>query len=225
MKTAFDPAAAGSRCAAASPPWPRLSKAAASGDDTCRISDACDFPVRCREGTLWITSSEDPGDTVVAAGEQLSVTSGGTVMVAALVPSSMWVPEGFAVDDAEDTATRRIGLRKLGGVTAEQCPGARASDEPRRPRTAMLRLAPFQKLIMIISRILAPSTDAAEAPGRSVRGAFRRAVAALARRSATGTADARERYLSQSVDHADFENRIRTWDAHEARLRRLPPVR
>ena len=79
---------------------------------------------------------------------------------------------------------------------------------------------------MIMSRILPPrlSTDAAEAPSPSVHGAFKHAVAALARRCATGTADARERYLSRSVDHEDFENRIRTWDAHEARLRCLPPV-
>lgn len=79
---------------------------------------------------------------------------------------------------------------------------------------------------MNMSRILpAPlSTDAVEAPNPSVHGAFRRAVAALARLSATGTADARERYLEQSVDHEDFENRIRAWDAHEARLRCLPPV-
>ena len=79
---------------------------------------------------------------------------------------------------------------------------------------------------MITSRILPPvlSTDAAEAPSLSVHGAFQRAVAALARLSTTGTADARERYLSGSVDHEDFENRIRAWDAHEARLRSLPPV-
>jgi hypothetical protein len=79
---------------------------------------------------------------------------------------------------------------------------------------------------MIMTRILPPwlSTDAAQAPSSCVHGAFRRAAAALARRSATGTADARERFLSRSVDHEDFENRIRTWDAHEARLRCLPPV-
>jgi len=46
----------------------------------------------------------------------------------------------------------------------------------------------------------------------------------LARCNSTGTADAQERHLSLSVDHADFENRIRTWDAHEARLRRLSSV-
>jgi len=151
-------------------------------DDTCRITDVRDFPVRCREGTLWITSPENPGDTIVAAGEQLSVTSAGTIMVAALVPSSMWVPEGFAVDDAE------------------------------------------QEYAMTMSRIRAPSTDAAEAPSSSVLGAFQRAVAALAQRHASGPADERERYLSHSVDHEDFENRIRMWDAHEARLRCLPPV-
>lgn len=79
---------------------------------------------------------------------------------------------------------------------------------------------------MITSPILPPvlSTDAGDAPGPAVHGAFQRAVAALARLSASGTADARERYLAQSVDHEDFENRIRAWDAHEARLRSLPPV-
>lgn len=75
---------------------------------------------------------------------------------------------------------------------------------------------------MITSPIL--PTDAADAPGLSAQGAFQRAVAELARRCSTGTADARERYLSQAVDHEDLENRIRTWDAHEARLRSLPPV-
>jgi hypothetical protein len=193
-------------------------------DDTCRVTDVCDFPVRCREGTLWITSPEDPGDTVVAAGEQLSVTSRGTIMVARLVPSWMWVPEGFAVDDAEGTSRRRMRLRKLRCVATQQCPAARASDEPRRPTTEKVRLAPFQEFIMIMTRILSPSADAAAAPSPSVHGAFQRAVEALARRSATGTADARERYLSRSVDHEDFENRIRTWDAHEARLRCLPQV-
>lgn len=79
---------------------------------------------------------------------------------------------------------------------------------------------------MNMSRILPPplSTDAVEAPSPPVHGAFQRAVAALARLSATGTADARERHLSRSVNHEDFENRIRAWEAHEARLRCLPPV-
>jgi hypothetical protein len=133
-------------------------------DDTCCVTDVCDFPVRCREGTLWITSPEDPGDTVVAAGEHLSVTSRGAIMVAALAPSSMWVPEGFAVDDAEGTSRRRMRLRKLRCVATQQCPAARAGDEPRRPTTEMVRLAPLQKFIMIMSRILPPSADAAEAP-------------------------------------------------------------
>ena len=166
-------------------------------DDTCRVTDVCGFSVRCRKGTLWITSPEEPGDAVVTAGEQLSVTSRGTIMVGALVPSSMWVPEGFAVADAERTPRRRMELRRLRSLTTRQRPAARASDEPRGPTTEMARLAPFQKFIMIISRILP---------------------------KLTGTADARERYLSRSVDHADFENRVRTWDAHEARLRCLPPV-
>ena len=79
---------------------------------------------------------------------------------------------------------------------------------------------------MITSRVLPSvlSIDAAEAPSPPVPGAFQRAVAALARLSASSTADARERYLSQSVDHEDFEHRIRAWDAHESRLRSLPPV-
>ena len=193
-------------------------------DDTCGVTDVCDFPVRCREGTLRITSPENPGDTVVAAGEQLNVTSGETTIVVALVPSTLWVPEGFAVDDAEGTARHRIAQGELRPVTTQHCPEARAIDEPRRPKTGLMRLAPFRAFITIMSRILAPSTDAAQAPSPSEHGALRRAAAALARRSATGTADARERYLSRSGDHADFENRIRAWDAHETRRRRLPPV-
>jgi hypothetical protein len=79
---------------------------------------------------------------------------------------------------------------------------------------------------MMTSRVLPSvlSIDAAEAPGPPVPHAFQRAVAALARLGASGTADTRERYLSQSVDHDDLENRLRAWDAHEARLRTLPPV-
>ena len=79
---------------------------------------------------------------------------------------------------------------------------------------------------MITSRILPPalSTAAAEAPSPSVHGAFQRAVAALTQFIAADTADARERYLSQSVDHQDFESRVRAWEAHEARVRSLPPV-
>jgi hypothetical protein len=57
-----------------------------------------------------------------------------------------------------------------------------------------------------------------------MQGAVKRAVAALARHCATGTADPRERYLSRSVDHEDLENRIRAWDAYEARLRCLSPL-
>ena len=75
---------------------------------------------------------------------------------------------------------------------------------------------------MITSQIL--STDAADAPVASVQGAFQRAVAELARLCLTGTADARESYLARALDHEDLEHRIRAWDAHEARLRSLPPV-
>ena len=91
-------------------------------DDTCRVTDVCDFPVRCREGTLWLTSPEDPGDTVVAAGEQLSVTSRGTILVAALAPSSMWVPRGFAVDDAESTSKRRMTRIVRASTDAAEAP-------------------------------------------------------------------------------------------------------
>ena len=79
---------------------------------------------------------------------------------------------------------------------------------------------------MNMSRVLPPplSTDAVEAPSPSVHGAFKRAVVALAKSCAPGTADPRERYLSRSVDHEDLESRIRAWDAYEARLRCLPPV-
>jgi hypothetical protein len=74
---------------------------------------------------------------------------------------------------------------------------------------------------MNTSRILPSplSADAVEAHSVSVLGAFKRAVAALARRWVTRTTDPRERYLSQSVDHEDLENRIRAWEAYEARLR------
>ncbi|MGK6311324.1 hypothetical protein ACMGEZ_29480 [Variovorax sp. DT-64] len=77
-----------------------------------------------------------------------------------------------------------------------------------------------------MSRILPPalSTSAVEAPSPSVHGAFKRAVAALTRRCAAGTADPRERYLSRSVNHEDLENRIRAWEAYEARLRCLSPL-
>ena len=151
-------------------------------DGICRLTGVSDFPVLCREGTLWITSPEDLGDTVVAAGEQLSVTSLGTILVVALAPSSMWVPRGFAVDDGEGSSKRRM------------------------------------------SRIFPVSTDAADAPRPFLHRAFHRVVAALARCGSTGPADARERHLSRSVDHADFENRLRTWDEHEARLRCLSSV-
>jgi len=79
---------------------------------------------------------------------------------------------------------------------------------------------------MLMSRTFAPrlSTDAAEAPDNSTAGALPPALPDLARPSASGADDARERYLSRSVDHEDFERRMRTWDAHEARLRNLPPV-
>ena len=79
---------------------------------------------------------------------------------------------------------------------------------------------------MITSRVFPSvlSIDAAEALRPCAPGAFQRAIAALARFGASGTADTRERYLSQSVDHQDLENRIRAWEAHEARLRPLPPV-
>jgi hypothetical protein len=79
---------------------------------------------------------------------------------------------------------------------------------------------------MITSRILpAPLlTGAADVASPRVGNAIQRAVAALFRRNAASAAEARDRYFSQSVDHADFENRVRTWDAHEARLRCLPPV-
>ena len=91
-------------------------------DDTCRVTDVCDFPVRCREGTLWITSPEDAGDTVVAAGEQLNLTSRGTIMVGALAPSSMWVPRGFAVIDAEGTSKRRMRRIVRASTDAAEAP-------------------------------------------------------------------------------------------------------
>lgn len=174
-------------------PWLSMAR-----DDTCRVSDVCDFPIRCREGTLWITSPEEPGDTVVAAGEQVSVTSRGTVMITALASSSMWLPEGFAADDAQAGSRRRMGLTTLRRVTTPQRPAARASDEPRGSTTETMRLASFHKFIIrMISRLLPPLT---------------------------GTPDTRERYLSRSAELVDFEKRVRAWDAHEARLRSPPPA-
>ena len=194
MTTVFS----GDACAPAAPEgagqWLSMER-----DDTCRFSDVFDFAVHCREGKLWITSPEEPGDTVVGAGEQLSVTSRGTIMVGALAPSSMWVPEGFAVeDDSEGSTRRRMGLRKL-RVPAPQRPAPHASDESRRPAAEVVRLAPFRRFMLIMSRILSS-------------------------RRSTDAADARERYLSRSADHEDFENRVRAWDAHEVRVRSLPPV-
>jgi hypothetical protein len=66
--------------------------------------------------------------------------------------------------------------------------------------------------------------DAAEAPNPSVSGAFKRAVESVVRCCAADTVDPRERYLSQSVDHEDLENRMREWEAYAARSRCLPPA-
>jgi len=66
--------------------------------------------------------------------------------------------------------------------------------------------------------------DAVKVPSPSVHGAFKRAVESLVRRCAADTVDPRERYLSQSVDHEDLENRMREWEAYEARSRCLPPA-
>ena len=193
-------------------------------DDTCCVNDVCDFPIRRREGALWITSPEDPNDRVVATAKQLSVTSRGTILVLALAPSSMWVPQGFAVDDARGTSRRRMRLRKLRHVATHQHLAARTNDEPRGATTEAVRPPPFQKLMNVMGRLLPLSTDAAEAPHPFLHGVFQRVVAAFARRSSSGAADARERHLSRSVDHADVESRLRTWDAREKRMRRLPPV-
>jgi len=77
-------------------------------NDTYRADHVRDFPIRCREGTLWVTSPEVPGDTIVQAGEHLSVTSRGTLLVVALAPSSMWIPRGYAVGDVQRPT--RIGM-------------------------------------------------------------------------------------------------------------------
>ena len=193
-------------------------------DDTCCVADVCDFPIRRREGALWITSPEDPNDRVVATAKQLSVTSRGTILVLALAPSSMWVPQGFAVDDARGTSRRRMRLRKLRDVAMHQHLAAHTNDEPRGAPTEAVRPPPFQKLMSVMDRVLPFLTDAAQAPRPFLHGVFQRVVAAFARRSSSGAADARERHLSRSVDHADVESRLRTWDARETRMRRLPPV-
>ena len=193
-------------------------------DDTCCVNDVCDFPIRCREGALWITSPEDPGDRVVATAKQLNVTSRGTILILALAPSSMWVPQGFAVDDARGTSRRRMRLRKLRHVATHQHLAARTNDEPRGATTEAVRPPPFQKLMKVMGRLLPLSTDAAEAPHPFLHGVFQRVIAAFARRSSSSAADARERHLSRSVDHADVESRLRTWEAREKRMRRLPPV-
>lgn len=79
---------------------------------------------------------------------------------------------------------------------------------------------------MDMSRIfpLPLSTDAAKVPSPSVHGTFTRAASALVRCCAAETVDPRERYLSQSVNPEDLENRMREWEAYEARLRCLPPA-
>lgn len=79
---------------------------------------------------------------------------------------------------------------------------------------------------MNMSRIfpLPLPADAAKVPSPSVHGAFTRAASALVRRCAAETADPRERYLSQSANPEDLENRMRGWEAYEARLRCLPPA-
>ncbi|QGW83078.1 hypothetical protein [Variovorax paradoxus] len=66
--------------------------------------------------------------------------------------------------------------------------------------------------------------DAVKVPSPSVHDAFKRAVESLVRRCGAATIDLRERYLSQSVDHEDLENRMREWEAYEARSRCLPPA-
>jgi hypothetical protein len=69
------------------------------------------------------------------------------------------------------------------------------------------------------------SIDSAELPAPAEELAFLPAVfSGLARRSTIDTAGPRERFLSQAVDHEDLERRIREWDAHQARVRGLPPV-
>jgi hypothetical protein len=66
--------------------------------------------------------------------------------------------------------------------------------------------------------------DAVKVRSSSVQGAFKHAVENLVRRCAADTVDPRERYLSQSVGHEDLENRMREWEAYEARSRCLPPA-
>ena len=117
-------------------------------DGTCRVTDVGSFLVHCGDGTLWVTSPDYPGDTVVAAGEQLNLTSRGTIMVAAIGASSMWVPEGIAVDVTEGATTRRMELRKhRDGAALQQAPPPHGGDKPRRPRSELATHTAFGKFI------------------------------------------------------------------------------
>jgi hypothetical protein len=191
-------------------------------NDVYRATDVRDFPVRCREGTLWVTSPEVPGDTLVVAGEQLSVTSRGTILVVALAHSSIWIPQGFAVGDVQEVSKLRMGLRRLRAVARWQQPNSHAHGRlcPQTPDA----MQPAEEPMTVKQRTRAVSSGTAGGLRRVVERAIQRVLGNLARRRPGCSPAARERYLSQSVDHADFESRLQRWGLHEDRLRRLPPV-
>ena len=67
-------------------------------------------------------------------------------------------------------------------------------------------------------------TEAAEAQTLFTSDFFARVGAALLSHTTIGPLTERERFLSRSIDHNDFQNRVRAWDAHEVRVRQLPAV-
>lgn len=67
----------------------------------------------------------------------------------------------------------------------------------------------------------ADSTDvrgAAAVPGHGLQGV----LASLAGRIGRGSQGARDLYLAQAADAADFERREQAWEAHEKRMNSLP---
>ncbi len=68
----------------------------------------------------------------------------------------------------------------------------------------------------------AVSTGSAAAALGSIGAAGRGALRALRAWIDRLRLDARTRYLSASIDHADCERRVRNWDAHEQQRARRP---
>ena len=80
-------------------------------DSTCQIRNVRDLQVHCRVGKLWVTYPEYQGDTVLAAGERLSLTSRGLILIVALENSSIWLPDAFVVDHSKTEPVRRMALK------------------------------------------------------------------------------------------------------------------